>query len=110
LCQSERQSLAPPDQGTTFVGPEDATAPQLSPRELVVLRCLTGGHSNKFIALKSDITEATVKVHVKAILRKIGVQNRTQAAIWGMNHPPWGGIRNANDVSPLPITDLDEPL
>jgi two-component system nitrate/nitrite response regulator NarL len=33
-----------------------------------------------------DITEATVKVHVKAILRKIRVHNRTQAAIWGMNN------------------------
>jgi two-component system nitrate/nitrite response regulator NarL len=32
------------------------------------------------------MTEATVKVHLKAILRKIHVSNRTQAAIWAMNH------------------------
>ncbi|WP_287278311.1 LuxR C-terminal-related transcriptional regulator, partial [Mesorhizobium sp.] len=32
------------------------------------------------------IAEATVKVHVKAILRKIRVRNRTQAAVWAMNH------------------------
>ena len=65
---------------------EDATAPLLSPREKVILRCIIEGASNKCIARKIDIAEATVKVHVKAILRKIRVQNRTQAAIWGINN------------------------
>ena len=65
---------------------EDARTPQLSPREKVILRCLAEGDSNKSIARKINVTEATVKVHVKAILRKIRVQNRTQAAIWGMNN------------------------
>jgi two-component system, NarL family, nitrate/nitrite response regulator NarL len=50
------------------------------------MRCLINGDSNKAIARKIDITEATVKVHIKAILRKIRVHNRTQAAIWAMNH------------------------
>lgn len=67
---------------------EEATAPQLSPREKTILRCLIEGDSNKCIARKIDIAEATVKVHVKAILRKIRVQNRTQAAIWAMNNGP----------------------
>lgn len=67
---------------------EDALAPQLSSREESVLRCLINGDSNKCIARKMEIAEATVKVHVKAILRKIRVQNRTQAAIWGANHEP----------------------
>jgi two-component system nitrate/nitrite response regulator NarL len=44
------------------------------------------GDSNKIIARKFDITEATVKVHVKAILRKIQAKNRTQAAIWASSH------------------------
>src|SRR5260221_13195441 len=61
-------------------------APQLSTREKLILRCLIEGYSNKCIARKINIAEATVKVHVKAILRKIRVQNRTQAAIWGMNN------------------------
>ena len=65
---------------------DDAIAPQLSPREKLILRCLIEGDSNKAIARKIDIAEATVKVHVKAILRKIRVHNRTQAAIWGMNN------------------------
>ncbi|MEH2516389.1 DNA-binding NarL/FixJ family response regulator [Bradyrhizobium sp. AZCC 1610] len=59
---------------------------QLSPREQSIMQCLIAGDSNKSIARKIDIAEATVKVHVKAILRKIRVQNRTQAAIWGMNN------------------------
>lgn len=69
-----------------LVTSEDTISPQLSPREKAILSCLIVGDSNKCIARKIDIAEATVKVHVKAILRKIRVQNRTQAAIWGMNH------------------------
>jgi DNA-binding NarL/FixJ family response regulator len=65
---------------------KDAIAPQLSPREQSILQCLIEGNSNKSIARRIDIAEATVKVHVKAILRKIRVQNRTQAAVWGMNN------------------------
>lgn len=63
-----------------------ATAKGLSVRETVILRCLMDGDSNKIIARKFDITEATVKVHVKAILRKIQAKNRTQAAIWASSH------------------------
>jgi two-component system nitrate/nitrite response regulator NarL len=68
------------------VNAEEPIAPHLSPREKAILSCLIEGSSNKCIARKIDIAEATVKVHVKAILRKIRVQNRTQAAIWGMNN------------------------
>jgi two-component system nitrate/nitrite response regulator NarL len=64
----------------------DEIAPHLSSRERLILRCLIEGDSNKSIARKIGIAEATVKVHVKAILRKIRVHNRTQAAIWGMNN------------------------
>jgi two-component system, NarL family, nitrate/nitrite response regulator NarL len=60
--------------------------PRLSIREKCILRCLIEGQSNKAIARKNDIAEATVKVHVKAILRKIRVSNRTQAAIWALNN------------------------
>lgn len=58
----------------------------LSQREECILRHLVGGESNKAIARKNKISEATVKVHIKGILRKIGVHNRTQAAIWAMNN------------------------
>jgi len=58
----------------------------LSRHELVILRTLTEGASNKIIARKLVITESTVKVHMKAILRKLRLQNRTQAAIWARTH------------------------
>ncbi|WP_406857274.1 response regulator transcription factor [Alsobacter sp. KACC 23698] len=60
--------------------------PRLSSREVSILRLLIEGRSNKLIARELDIAEATVKVHVKAVLRKIRVQNRTQAAIWAMSN------------------------
>lgn len=74
-------------------------APHLSPRERSILHCLIEGASNKSIARQMDIAEATVKVHVKAILRKIRVQNRTQAAIWGVNNGPLAGINGATQVA-----------
>lgn len=65
---------------------EDQELSILSNRENCILRRLIEGESNKAIAREIDIAEATVKVHVKAILRKIRVRNRTQAAVWAMNH------------------------
>jgi len=59
---------------------------RLSEREVQVLIGLVKGHANKVIARTCDITEATVKVHVKSILRKIQVANRTQAATWALEH------------------------
>jgi two-component system nitrate/nitrite response regulator NarL len=56
----------------------------LSQREAEILTYLVNGQPNKKISRDLKISEATVKVHVKAILRKVGVQNRTQAAIWAM--------------------------
>src|SRR6185437_16005755 len=67
----------------------------LSRRELLILRMLTEGASNKVIALKMVITESTVKVHMKSILRKLRLQNRTQAAMWARNHVDqvvWAGL------------------
>ncbi|SEF03462.1 two-component system, NarL family, nitrate/nitrite response regulator NarL [Rhizobiales bacterium GAS188] len=59
---------------------------RLSKRQESILRCLVEGDSNKIIAAKRNIAEATVKVHVKAILRELGVGNRTQAAMWAMRN------------------------
>jgi two-component system nitrate/nitrite response regulator NarL len=58
----------------------------VSPREQQILQLLVTGASNKMIAIRLGITEATVKVHLKTLLRKIDVNNRTQAAIWAMNN------------------------
>ncbi len=92
------RKAAPADESerAIFVTTDDTVAPQLSPREKSILRCLIEGDSNKCIARKIDIAEATVKVHVKAILRKIRVQNRTQAAIWAMNHGALAVAQNSS--------------
>lgn len=58
----------------------------LSDRETEILSCLVNGRSNKMIANHLEITEGTVKVHLKGILKKINVTNRTQAAIWAVQH------------------------
>jgi len=58
----------------------------LSRREMLILRALMEGASNNVIACKLVLTESTVKVHMKAILRKLRLQNRTQAAIWARDH------------------------
>lgn len=58
----------------------------LSEREREILRRLVQGESNKVIGRQFGITEATVKVHLKAVLRKLNLSNRTQAAIWAMSH------------------------
>jgi two-component system nitrate/nitrite response regulator NarL len=60
--------------------------PGLSEREAQILDGLVKGHANKVIARTCEIAEATVKVHMKSILRKIRVGNRTQAAIWAMEN------------------------
>jgi DNA-binding NarL/FixJ family response regulator len=55
---------------------------QLTEREIDVLRLLAGGKANKEIALALVIGEKTVKTHVSNILMKLGVQSRTQAALY----------------------------
>lgn len=57
-----------------------------SPKAVEIIRCLAGGLSNKLIARNLGITEATVKVHLKSILRKLELANRTQVAIWAVSH------------------------
>lgn len=60
--------------------PADPIGEPLTSRQLRVLRLLTQGLSNKQIARDLEISEITVKAHVSAIFRKLGVSNRTQAA------------------------------
>lgn len=58
----------------------------LSTRELEILSFVVAGESNKEIARTCHLAESTVKIHLKTILRKIHVRNRTQAAIWAVQH------------------------
>ena len=68
---------------------EEATANQrdsatLTEREQEILHGLAQGLSNKLIARNLDITEATVKVHVKNLLKKLGFRSRLEAAVWAV--------------------------
>jgi two-component system nitrate/nitrite response regulator NarL len=56
----------------------------LTQREREILRELAGGLSNKMIARKLDITEGTVKVHVKHLLKKLNLRSRVEAAVWAV--------------------------
>ena len=71
----------------------------LSKREIQVLNCLANGDSNKVIANNLSITDATVKVHLKAILRKLSVSNRTQAALWAVSNISSSSTGNTLDVA-----------
>jgi len=81
----------------------------LSEREEQILKALVGGYSNKMIARIHSVTESTVKVHMKAILRKIRVSNRTQAAIWALRNAYFPGEPNdgraSNDIQEVRLVN-----
>lgn len=58
----------------------------LTDRETSILVGISLGQSNKEIANNLSISDATVKVHLRAAFRKLGVTNRTQAAVWAMQN------------------------
>lgn len=59
---------------------------QLTRRELDILRQIARGLPNKTIARKLNITESTVKVHVKHLLKKLQLKSRVEAAVWYLQH------------------------
>ncbi|BBC72717.1 DNA-binding response regulator [Altererythrobacter sp. B11] len=81
----------------------------LSDREAEILNCLVVGLPNKLIARRLDLCEATVKVHVKGILRKLGVQNRTQAAIFALNNGLDRTFRVSGDECAVAGDEADAP-
>ena len=58
----------------------------LTERERQILKCLLNAYSNKHIARALNISEGTVKVHLKSLMKKIAAGNRTQAALWARNN------------------------
>lgn len=69
-------------------GPQGAGSddPGLTPREREVLGLVRGGLANKQIARRLGISERTVKAHLTAVFQRIGVADRTQAALWAREH------------------------
>jgi len=86
-------------QGQTSEPTRRSAAPlsELTPREMEILSHVAEGQSNKMIARALNITDGTVKLHVKAILRKLGVHSRVEAAVIAVEHglgrkkPPGNG-------------------
>ena len=66
--------------------PSHRALAELTPRELEILCHLAEGQSNKVIARNLGISDGTVKLHVKAILRKLGVHSRVEAAVIAVEH------------------------
>jgi len=64
----------------------------LTRRELEILRCIVGGHTNKEIAERSSISENTVKCHLTHIFNKLGASNRVELALFAAHHRLLDGI------------------
>jgi len=67
---------------TTWPGQHDG----LSPRESEIIACISRGMSNQEIAEQSFLSINTVKTHIRSAYRKIGVERRSQAVLWGISH------------------------
>ena len=86
----ERTGYSPQDRN------QEENMQPLSTREMEVLNSVTRGLSNKEIALELGISHQTVKNHVTAILRKLDVEDRTQAAVYALRHG-WVRLHDQKD-------------
>jgi two-component system nitrate/nitrite response regulator NarL len=71
--------------GSDALPPEDPFG-ELTPREREILCHVAEGQSNKVIARNLGISDGTVKLHVKAVLRKLGLHSRVEAAVMAVEH------------------------
>jgi two-component system, NarL family, nitrate/nitrite response regulator NarL len=108
--QPKAEERLTPVQNEIQWGPTDEpqATRQLSAREAAILERIVRGDSNKHVARFFNIAEPTVKAHVKAILRKIGASNRTQAAIWAVSHKLFDDLYETTDLPILIDDDTDD--
>jgi len=81
VAQDLTDALARMVQGETSIEENGGPFSELTPREREILCLLAEGQSNKLIARNLGISDGTVKLHVKAILRKLGIHSRVEAAV-----------------------------
>lgn len=81
VAQDLTDALARMVQGETTMDNNNGPFAELTPREREILCLLADGQSNKLIARNLGISDGTVKLHVKAILRKLGIHSRVEAAV-----------------------------
>jgi two-component system nitrate/nitrite response regulator NarL len=82
-------------QGDSINPSQESPFAKLTPREIEILALLAEGQSNKVIARNLGISDGTVKLHVKSILRKLGVHSRVEAAVIAVEQ----GMRSARTDS-----------
>lgn len=70
--------------------PGNQALASLTSREYEILKLIAKGMSNKLIARELDISDGTVKVHVKHFLKKLNLRSRVEAAVWMVNHQKGG--------------------
>ncbi len=95
VAQDLTDALARMVQGETSIEDNDGPFSTLTPREHEILCLLAEGQSNKLIARNLGISDGTVKLHVKAILRKLGIHSRVEAAVIAVEQ----GLRNSSNKS-----------
>ena len=83
LSESITQVLATAIRNPT--GKAEASSDSLTQREIEILKLIAKGLSNKLIARELDISDGTVKVHVKHLLKKLHLRSRVEAAVWMIN-------------------------
>jgi len=81
VAQNMTDVLTRMAQGKSAENTTDAVFADLTPRETEILSLLAEGQSNKVIARNLGISDGTVKLHVKAILRKLNIHSRVEAAV-----------------------------
>ncbi|MDA3868938.1 MAG: response regulator [Gammaproteobacteria bacterium] len=91
VAQDLTDALARMVQGETSIKDNDGPFSTLTPREHEILCLLAEGQSNKLIARNLGISDGTVKLHVKAILRKLSIHSRVEAAVIAVEQ----GLRNS---------------
>lgn len=83
--------------GGAYAAETNEAYTSLSPREMEILRCVTNGMSNKEISSFLRISQQTVKNHMTSILKKLNVEDRTQAAVMALSR---GWVRVDNETKP----------
>jgi len=86
-------------QGESISPPDESPFAKLTPRESEILALLAEGQSNKVIARNLGISDGTVKLHVKSILRKLGVHSRVEAAVIAVEQGMRTGRNSDNDYN-----------
>jgi len=93
-------------EGESTTGTEEPPV-SLSPREMEILLCITRGMSNKAIAYQLGISHQTVKNHMTAILHKLDVADRTQAAVYALRRG-WVRLQDTAASPPLIMSNPDD--